>query len=278
MQELRGRVAVVTGAASSIGRALAGRFAAEGVKVALADVDEAELGRATRKIASTGGQAIGVRTDVSRLGDVQALADATIDAFGAVRVVCNNAGVETGGRFTEIAPAAWEWLLGVNFRGVLHGCRTFLPLIREQGEGHIVNTGSVGSFATGLLTFAPYIASKFAVLALSECLDFELRSGEENIGVSLLAPGLVKTRIPDAERNRPPDVPSSEHDPLRREVLGGVRTAMQADGVDPADVAGHVVRAIRERRFFVLTHPREALDAVDVRRRWMQTGEAPPAS
>jgi len=276
MRELRGRAAVVTGAASGIGRALAERFAAEGMKVALADVDEAELDRATREIASTGGQAVGVRTDVSRPDDVQALADATIDAFGAVHVVCNNAGVETGGRFTDISPAAWEWVLGVNFWGVLHGCRTFLPLIREQGEGHIVNTGSVGSFATGLLTFAPYITSKFAVLALSECLDFELRGGGEDIGVSLLAPGLVKTRIPDAERNRPADVPSTEHDALRRELLGGVRAAMQADGMDPADVADHVVRAIREQQFFVLTHPSDALGAVDVRRRWMETGKAPP--
>ena len=272
MEQLSGSTAVVTGAASGIGRALAGRFAAEGMNVVLADVDEAELDRATREIASTGAQAIAVRTDVSRPDEVQALADATIEAFGAVHVVCNNAGVETGGRFADISPAAWEWVLGVNFWGVLHGCRTFLPLIRRHGEGHIVNTGSVGSFATGVPTFTPYVVSKFAVLALSESLEIELRDAGESIGVSLLAPGFVKTRITDAERNRPADVPSTEHDSQRRELLGGLRSMIEDGGMDPGEVAEHVVRAIRERRFFVLTHPSDALAAVDARRRWMETG------
>jgi NAD(P)-dependent dehydrogenase (short-subunit alcohol dehydrogenase family) len=215
---------------------------------------------------------LAMRTDVSQGDDVDALAARSLEELGAVHVVCNNAGVETGGRFADISPAAWEWVLGVNLWGVLHGCRTFLPLIRRHGEGHIVNTGSVGSFATGVPTFTPYVVSKFAVLALSESLEIELRDAGENIGVSLLAPGFVKTRITDAERNRPADVPSTEHDPQRREIVAGLRGMIEDGGMDPGEVADHVVLAIRERRFFVLTHPSDALAAVDARRRWMETG------
>jgi NAD(P)-dependent dehydrogenase (short-subunit alcohol dehydrogenase family) len=275
VKELRDRVAVVTGAGSGIGRALADRLAREGMKVALADVDAAALDRAVAEISAAGGEAIGVPTDVSSAEQVQALADRTVEAFGGVHVVCNNAGVETGANFSDIPVAAWEWVLGVNLWGVLHGCRTFLPLIREQGEGHIVNTGSVASFATGLPTFAPYTTSKFAVLALSECLEIELRTNGENIGVSLLAPGVVRTRMPDSERNRPDEVPSTEEDPLRHEILEMLRAATREAGMDPADVAAQVVDAIRERRFFVLTHPSDALEAMRKRMRWMETGEAP---
>ncbi len=275
MKELRDRVAVVTGAASGIGRALAGRFGDEGMRVVLADVDAAGLERAVAEIAETGADVIGVPTDVSSAEDVQTLADRTIDAFGAVHVVCNNAGVETGANFADIPVAAWDWVLGVNLWGVLHGCRTFLPLIREQGEGHIVNTGSVASFATGLPTFSPYTTSKFAVLGVSECLEIELRTGGEDIGVSLLAPGVVATRMPDAERNRPSDVPSTEADPLRHEILESLRTAVKQVGMNPAEVAAMVVDAIRHRRFFVLTHPENALEAMRTRLHWMQTGEAP---
>jgi NAD(P)-dependent dehydrogenase (short-subunit alcohol dehydrogenase family) len=275
MQELEGRVAVVTGAASGIGRALAVRFAQEGMRVVLADVDDAGLADAVQEIAATGAEAIAARTDVSRAEEVQALADRAVEAFGGVHVVCNNAGVETGALFSEIPVAAWEWVLGVNLWGVLHGCRTFLPLLREQGEGPIVNSCWGASFSTGLPTFGPYTTSKFAVLALSECLDIELRAAGEDIGVSLLAPGVVTTRMPDAERNRPEGVPSTEDDPLRHEILESLRAATREVGMDPAEVAGMVVDAIREQRFFVLTHPTDAIAGMHRRLQWMESGEAP---
>jgi NAD(P)-dependent dehydrogenase (short-subunit alcohol dehydrogenase family) len=275
MEQFEGRVAVVTGAASGIGKALAERFAAEGMKVVLTDVEPEPLDAAVEAIRSTGADVLGVRTDVSSAEQVQALADATLERFGAVHILCNNAGVETGAAFADIPQRAWEWVLDLNLWGVLHGCRIFLPLIREQGEGHVVNTASLAAFATGLPTFAPYTTSKFAILAASECLALELLAGGEDIGVTVLCPGVVNTRMPDAEPNRPADVPSSESDPMRQSILGQLRSLAAGTGMDPAEVAGMVVNAIRERRFFVLTHPEEAFAAVERRLEWMRTGVPP---
>jgi NAD(P)-dependent dehydrogenase (short-subunit alcohol dehydrogenase family) len=276
MEQLEGRVAVVTGAASGIGRALAGRFAAEGMRVVLADVEQEPLEVAVAEIRDGGAEAVGVHADVSRADDVQALADATIANFGAVHVLCNNAGVESGGRFAEIPLRTCEWVLGVNLWGVLHGCRIFLPLIRAQGEGHIVNTASLAAFATGLPTFAPYTTSKFAVLAASECLELELLAAGESVGVSVLCPGVVTTRMCDAERNRPEGVRSTDDDALRQTILGELRRLSREEGMNPVDVAEMVIGAIRERRFFVLTHPDEAFAAVERRMQWMRSGDAPP--
>jgi NAD(P)-dependent dehydrogenase (short-subunit alcohol dehydrogenase family) len=275
VEHLEGRVAVVTGAASGIGLGLAHRFAAEGMKVVLADIERGPLARAVDEIRSGGAEAIGVPTDVSKADDVEALAQATVDEFGAVHVLCNNAGVESGAHFADIPVSTWDWVLGVNLWGVLHGCRVFLPLIREQGEGHIVNTASLAAFATGLPTFAPYTTSKFAVLAASECLELELLAAGEKLGVSVLCPGVIATNMCDAERNRPADVPSTEQDPVRQSILGELRRLIVEVGMDPAEVAEMVVDAIRTRRFFVLTHPDEAFAAVERRLAWMRSGIAP---
>jgi NAD(P)-dependent dehydrogenase (short-subunit alcohol dehydrogenase family) len=275
MQDLDDKVAVVTGAASGIGRALAERFAAEGMRLVLADVEDVPLQDAVDALRSTGAEAVGVVTDVRFEEEVQRLADRALEAFGAVHVVCNNAGVETGGRFAEIPASSWKWVLDVNLWGVIHGCKIFLPILRRQGEGHIVNTGSGASFATGLPTFAPYIAAKFAVLGLSESLEQELRSAGERIGVSLLAPGPVKTRMPDSERNRPQEVPGTEGDPLRADVVGLIRRVTEQVGMEPAVVAGMVLDAIRENRFFVLTHPEDPIGAVRTRLAWMEGGPPP---
>ncbi len=273
MEQLRDRVAVVTGAASGIGRALAGRLAEEGMKVVLADVEEPALAEAVGELASAGAAVVGVRTDVSSAAEVEALAQRTIEAFGAVHVVCNNAGVTSGGPFADIPLEAWRWVVGVNFRGVVHGCRTFLPLLEASGEGHIVNTASIGALKASFQTSAPYVASKFAVLGLSENLHHELAAAGSPVGISVLCPSFVSTRLLDADRNRPPDVPVVD-DPRRAQVLAMARVAVAA-GLDPRTVADETVSAIRERRFFVLPHFAEACEAVADRLAWMRTNEPP---
>ncbi len=272
MKDLRGKVAVVTGAASGIGRALVGRFCAEGMKVVLADVEEPALEAAVDELESSGAEVVGVRTDVSRAEDVETLAARTIEAFGTVHVVCNNAGVTGGGPFTDISLETWHWVLGVNFRGVVHGCRTFLPLLEKAGEGHIVNTASIGAIKS-LHTVAPYVSSKFAVLGLSENLFHELAATGSPVGVSVLCPSFVSTRILDADRNRPPGVPASD-DPRRRQYLALARVAL-AIGLEPGEVAAAALDAIRSRRFYVLPNFAEACEAVEERLHWMRTNEPP---
>ncbi|MEV0688135.1 SDR family NAD(P)-dependent oxidoreductase [Nocardia sp. NPDC050378] len=275
MKELRDRVAVVTGGASGIGYALAERFLAEGMKVVIADIEQEALDTAVTALSAGGAPVHGVRTDVSRPDEVEALAQATLDHFGGVHVVCNNAGVESGAAFTDIPLSTWEWVMQVNFWGTLYGCRTFLPLLREQGEGHIVNTASTAAFATGLPTFTPYSVSKFAIHSLSENLDIELRSAGDPVRVSLLVPGMTQSKMPESERNRPGDVPVDES-PQRKMVLEMIRGAMAAgNALDPAITAEQVVDAIRTERFFVLTHPDEVIVALEARLHSMRTGEPP---
>lgn len=268
MKDLRNKVAVVTGAASGVGLGLALRFAQEGMKVVLADVEDEALRGAVQSVRAEGSEAIGVWTDVRSAEGVQHLADVTLETFGSVHVVCNNAGVETGGLFTDIPLDSWKWVLDVNLYGVLHGCRTFLPLMREQGEGHIVNTGSGASFFAGLPTFAPYITSKFAVLGLTESLDMELRAAGDDVRMSFLAP-IARTRMPDAERNRPEDVPGVAADPTRQRVMEAIRANNEL-GLDPSDVADMVVQAIHNERFFVIVQPEMTIDALEQRIAWIR--------
>jgi NAD(P)-dependent dehydrogenase (short-subunit alcohol dehydrogenase family) len=275
MRQLAGRVAVVTGAASGIGRALAERFASERMKVVLADVERDALDAAVAALQASGAQAIGVRCDVSRLHDVEHLAAVTVDTFGAVHVVCNNAGVEGGAPFADVPAATWDWVLGVNLHGVLNGCRVFLPLLRSQEEAHLVNTASIAALNGYLPTGTPYVASKFAVLGLSENLHHELTAAGSSVGVSVLCPGFVNTNMPTSERNRPDGVPASGEHPARRAIAAAAAAGVSALGLDPAVVAGQVVDAIRRRRFYVLPHRDEALDAVRQRLRWMTDGIPP---
>jgi NAD(P)-dependent dehydrogenase (short-subunit alcohol dehydrogenase family) len=270
-----GKVAVVTGAASGIGRALAAAFGAQGMRVVLADIDREPLRQAVTELVACGVEAIGVPTDVADGAAVEALAARSLAEFGAVHVVCNNAGVETGRPFADIPVEAWQWVLGVNLWGVIHGCRVFLPLLRAQGEGHIVNTGSVGSFAAEAPTFAPYVTTKFAILGLSESIEAELRADGGSIGISLLAPGVVRTRLPQAERLRPAGVPYTLDEPARRAVIGTMERLVATDSLEPEAVASMVLDAIRENRFFVLPHPEMAIGAVRNRLEWMQTGVKP---
>lgn len=274
MKELRGRVAVVTGAASGIGRSLAARFAAEGMKILLADVDEAALSKTAGELAAAGAEVAATRVDVTCAREVTALAERAVDIFGAAHVVCNNAGVDSGGAFTEIPAKVWEWVFAVNFWGVVHGCTAFLPLMRRQGEGHLVNVASHAALTGHFPAGTPYVASKFAVLGLSENLFHELKAAAEPIGVSVLCPSFVRTNMPSSERNRPPDVPSMDASPPWQAHLAVTR-AGTAKGLDPAAVADRVVDAIRADRFYVLTHTERSTAAVLARQRWLTDGIPP---
>jgi len=265
MQRLKGRTAVVTGAASGIGRGLARRFAAEGMQLVLADVEAGPLEALAKELAAEGAQVLAQVADVSRAASVQALADAALARFGAVHVVCNNAGVVTAAPVHEHSLADWEWVLGVNLWGPIYGVRTFLPILMKQDEAHIVSTASTaGLVATPAI--AAYNVSKFGVVALMETVARELAG--TNVGVSVLCPGPINTRIGEAERNRPDEKAAHTHTEAERRFYAGVGPMLSA-GRDPAEVAGLVVRAIHENRFWILTHPewkqilRKRLDLLD---------------
>ena len=252
MKDFKDKVAVVTGAASGIGRAMAQRFAREGMKVALADIEPPALAEAERRLRADGATVLAVPTDVSKAADVEALARRVVDTFGAVHVLCNNAGVFLTGRLWERTLADWEWLLSVNLWGVVHGVRTFVPLMLRHGEeGHIVNTASMAGL-TSMPYAGVYHVSKHAVVTLSEVLHHELAMSGAKVKVSVLCPGLVNTRIVDSERNRPAalrnavDPPSLEGD-LAAESL---RQAL-ATGMPPERIADLVHAAIRDERFYI---------------------------
>jgi NAD(P)-dependent dehydrogenase (short-subunit alcohol dehydrogenase family) len=250
MQELRGRTAVVTGAASGIGLALATRFGAERMRVVLADVEADALARAEKDLAAAGVECIAVRTDVSRAEEVDALASRAIDAFGAVHVVCNNAGVFSGGLSWEASLEDWRWVLGVNLWGVIHGLRSFVPLLLAHGEeAHVVNTASMAGLVSGPLV-GPYTVSKHAVVALSETLHHEMAMRGAKVGVSVLCPEAVATGIARSERNQPAGArpaPTPEQSLVAAALAGTI-----AKGLPPAVMAERVVGAMRERRFYVL--------------------------
>jgi NAD(P)-dependent dehydrogenase (short-subunit alcohol dehydrogenase family) len=270
MRQLGGRVAVITGAASGIGRALAGRFAAEGMHCVLADVEEQPLERAVGELRRSGAAAVGVRTDVSSAADVQALADRTIAEFGAVHVLCNNAGVGGGTDFGKTPLDMWEWVLGVNLWGVIHGCRTFLPLLLREEEGHIVNTSSMAALNGHPLGLAPYTVSKFGVLGLSQNLFFELAATSGHVGVSVLIPGLTRTRIFESIRNMPATVTTPPPSSFRRSSMAAIEGVWD-NAMPPDTVADVVTSAIREQRFYILPHPDEAFDMAEQQLRWMRT-------
>jgi len=259
MRDVTGRVAVITGGASGIGRGMAEVFAAAGMKIVLADVDEARVVATARALEKSGAEVLPLRTDVSKQAEVDLLARRALDTFGAVHVVCNNAGVAHGGVPTwESTLHHWEWIVGVNLMGVVHGVRTFTPILLEQGEGHIVNTASMAGLITGAGN-ALYGVTKHAVVALSEALFNELRAVNASVHVSVLCPGWINTEIlRSSERNQPDEVRShrpehrtSPEAEIRRKQVEG----LLASGLSPVKVGELVLAAIREERFWILTHP-----------------------
>lgn len=256
MKEFKDKVAVVTGAASGIGRALAQRCVDEGMKVVLADVEEAALLRAEEELAGQGGRILAVVTDVSKAEQVQALRDKTLRTFGAVHLLFNNAGIGAGASVAGSTLADWKWVVDVNLWGVIHGTHSFLPVMMQQKEDcHVVNTASVAGLTAGAF-MAPYTMSKHAVVSMSESLYNEMKFMHSGVGVSVLCPGFVQTQIMDAARNRPPELVNPQV-PLRPEqlaMLQHVRAKVEA-GMPSAEVAAKVFDAIREERFYIVTHP-----------------------
>jgi NAD(P)-dependent dehydrogenase (short-subunit alcohol dehydrogenase family) len=274
MRDVHGKVAVVTGAASGIGFALAERFLAEGMKVVLADVEDAALARAAAALGAPD-RTLAVRTDVSRPGDVETLAARTLAAFGAVHVVCNNAGVAGDpAPVWEQTPESFRWVMDVNFWGVVHGIRTFVPiLLRQGGEGHVVNTASMaGHLSMPLLS--PYHASKFAVVTISESLYHELALIGSPVKASVLCPGFVRTRIMQSERNRPTEHPVERPASEAARAFLAAYEDMVADGMPPDRVAERVVDAIRAERFWIFPHP-EMLEALQARAAGIQAQANP---
>jgi NAD(P)-dependent dehydrogenase (short-subunit alcohol dehydrogenase family) len=265
MKEFKGKVAVITGAASGIGRAIAERCAGEGMKTVLADIDEAGLAKAETELRASGGTVLGVRTDVSKLSDVEMLARKTLDAFGQVHLLFNNAGVAAGGAPWEATWNDWEWVIGVNLWGVIHGVKTFTPLmLAQKTECHIVNTSSAAGLMVGGGS-APYSVTKHAVVALSESLYLTLQQRNSLVKVSVLCPGLVRTDIAATERHRPAEL-RNEPVALTPELQAGLaafKAAIEA-GMPPPQVAGVVFEAIQNEQFYILTHP-DWIEAVRLR-------------
>src|SRR6478672_6631260 len=247
MQELNGRVAVVTGGASGIGFGLASAFAAEGMKVVLGDIEAPALADAVGKLEATGADVIGVRTDVSNAEQVQTLADAAVDRFGAIHIACNNAGVGAGGLSWEAPLDTWEWVFGVNLWGVIHGLRSFVPILMQQSQAYVVNTASIAGLVAGPF-MAPYNASKHAVVALSETLHHEMAMMAPHVKVSVLCPGWVRTRIADSERNRPAE---PAEDAAGVSAISELLHTLVDKGMSADEVADKVLAAIRAEQFWI---------------------------
>jgi NAD(P)-dependent dehydrogenase (short-subunit alcohol dehydrogenase family) len=254
-----GRVAVVTGAASGIGRALAEAFAAAGSEVVVADLAEDDAETVAAGIRAAGGEARAVGVDVVDATAVERLAATTLDLFGRVDVLCNNAGVSTFNLLRDQTLDDWRWVFDVNLWGVVHGLHNFVPIMRDQGtRAHIVNTASIAGLLSGIAFIGPYCATKVAVVSISETLAQELAIEELPIGVSVLCPSSVNTRVMESERGRPAERGREQRTEMAESVRLSIRDSFSGPtGLTPEHVAARVLQAIRAGEFWIITHPDE---------------------
>lgn len=264
MREFKDRVAVITGGASGLGRAMAEQFGRSGMQLMLADVDTALLDQTAAELRAAGLMVATHRTDVSRAEDVEALARATLKQYGAVHVVCNNAGVAPLGAVWESTTADWTWGIGVNLWGVIHGVRVFTPIMLAQGtDGHIVNTASVA----GLISppgMGVYNVTKHAVVALTESLHHDLNRAHARIRCSVVCPAYFPSGIADSERNRPDDLEKTAKSANQVAMEQAMKKAVSSGRLTATDVAVQVLHAIQEERFYVITH-RAIKPAIEMR-------------
>jgi NAD(P)-dependent dehydrogenase (short-subunit alcohol dehydrogenase family) len=257
MQALEGKVAVVTGAASGIGLGMTEAFASRGMKVVMADVEEAALHREAERLTRANFEVDPQLVDVSSFDSVSRLADAAEARFGHIHVLCNNAGVSGGGGAARPiwaqSPKDWTWVMGVNFWGVVNGQRAFVPRMLAHGEeGHVVNTSSILGLTTGPGSI--YGVSKHAVARLTEGLFYDLQSAGAKLGVTLLCPGMIATNIITSARNRPDEFAEGDDDPVRAAVISAMDARFKADGMAPREVGEKVAQAILDDQFYLLTH------------------------
>lgn len=265
MKDLKNKVAVITGAAEGIGKAIAVAAAAQGMKLVLADISASKLEATVAELKAQGTEVLGVVTDVAQEAAVQKLADQAFAQFGNVHLLVNNAGVAFTKSAWETTAQDWEWIMGVNLYGVTHALRAFIPRMLAKGEeGHIVNTASMAGMISAP-ALAAYNVSKFGVVTLSEGLYHDLTLRQSKLGVSVLCPSWVNTRIIESERNR--DVAQrTDVDKLERISAKASANIMKAvqNGLSPDEVAKQVINAVQANQFYILTHP-DSLAAVHVR-------------
>jgi NAD(P)-dependent dehydrogenase (short-subunit alcohol dehydrogenase family) len=254
-----GQAAVITGAASGIGRALAHAFGRRGLSVVALDVEAEPLDEVTRELAADGVTVLSQRCDVTDPDRFLAVRDRVLDRFGRVDVLCNNAGVSTFNLMRDQTLDDWRWVFGVNLWGVVNGLQSFVPIMRNQGTpGHIVNTASVAGLLSGVAFIGPYSATKVAVVSISETLVQELAIDQTPIGVSVLCPSSVDTRVMESERGRPAELGVEHRTELAESVRLSIRDSFTGPtGLTPAEVATRVLDAIRAGRFWIITHPGE---------------------
>jgi NAD(P)-dependent dehydrogenase (short-subunit alcohol dehydrogenase family) len=255
--DVKGKTAVVTGGASGIGRGIVRCLAGQGMNVVLADIEQDPMDEVVAELATRGSEAIGIRTDVSKLEQVEALAAAAVERFGAVHVLCNNAGVGVSNPVGATSMEDWRWTLDIDLWGPIHGVHVFLPLMERQGEGHINSTASMAGLYAGA-SLGAYNVAKHGVVALMASLERDLRLAGSPVRASVLCPGPINTNIVVSERNRPAESAAQHAESDAGKKFWDILTKTLSEGMNPDEVGPMILDAVANDKFWVLTHPEMA--------------------